>query len=319
MSRARLTLLVVSTLAFCKSATAEPSSLPPEVGYNHGELETPRSTALAGGLRATSNSTEAIFLNPANMAVTRIYHVGGVAQIWPQASRQSYGGAAVDSVLNKQRIAGGVAANWTRQDPDGVDRQAFDFRFALAAPLSEQFFFGGALRYLSVAENGFNLGDGGLRPSSAAAGLPDEDIVSDITFDAGLTLKPTPQVSVSLVGQNLTDSGNGFLPLLFGGGIGFGTEDFSIELDGVSDFTTYDDTTIRVMGGAEILLGDSFPIRGGYGYDEGIEAQFLSGGFGFVSREFALDAGVRGAVQGINSFTFVIGFKYHVESTDASF
>jgi hypothetical protein len=96
-----LSLAVLFALAFCETARAEPSSLPPEIGYNHGELETPRSIALAGGLRALSNSTDSIFLNPANMAAARVYHVGGSAQIWPQADRQSYGAAAADSARSR--------------------------------------------------------------------------------------------------------------------------------------------------------------------------------------------------------------------------
>jgi hypothetical protein len=304
---------VTFALAFCETARAEPSKLPPEIGYNHGELETPRSVAVAGGLRAMSNSTDSIFVNPANMAASRVYHVGGIAQIWPQADRQSYGVAAVDS-SRKHGIAGGLAATWTRQDSDGVNRKAFDFRLAVAAPLSDQFYFGGGLRYLSLSEDGFPAGSGGLEPSIAAGGLDKKEIVNDLTFDAGLTLKPVPEVSIGLVGQNLTDNGNGFLPLVFGGGIGFGNEDFSLEADAASDFSTYDHTTTRLMGGGELLLGDSFPVRAGYGYDEGPDMHWLSAGFGFISREFSLDAGMRAAVRGPSAFAFVLGFKYHVDS-----
>jgi hypothetical protein len=307
---------VIFTLAFSESVRADPSSLPPEIGYNHGEQETPRSIALAGALRALSNSTDAIFLNPANMAASKVYHVGGIAQIWPQADRQSYGVAASDSART-HGVSGGLAAFWTRQDADGVDRKAFDFRLALAAPLSDQFCFGGGLRYLSLSEDGFPAGAGGLRPSIAAGGLNGEEIVEEITFDAGLTLKPIPAFAISLVGQNLTDSGNGFLPLLFGGGAGFGNENFSLEVDAVSDFSTYDTATMRVQGGGEILLGDSFPLRGGYSFDEGPDMHSLAGGFGFVSRQFSLDAGMRASVSGPSSFAFVLGFKYHVEASGA--
>jgi hypothetical protein len=318
MSRTRLSGAVIFVLAFSRSVAAEPSPLPPEVGYNHGEQETPRSIALAGGLRALSNSTDAIFLNPANMAAARVYHAGGSAQIWPRAGRQSYGASAADSA-RRHGIAGGLAANWMRQDPDGVDRKGFDLRLALAAPLSEQFLVGGAVRYLSLAEDGFPRGADGLRPSSAAAGLPGEEIVADLTFDAGLTLKPIPEVSLALVGQNLSDTGHGFLPLMFGGGIGFGTDAFSLEMDVVSDFTTYEEAALRFQGGAEILVGDNFPIRGGYSYDDALATHSLAGGFGYVSRQFSLDAGLRSAVSGPSSLAFVIGFKYHVESTEAAF
>lgn len=318
MSRPRSAAVAILLLAFSRGAAAEPSSLSPEVGYNHGEQETPRSVALAGALRALSNSTDAVFLNPANMAAARVYHVGGSAQIWPQAERQSYGAAAADSA-RRHGIAGGLAANWTRQDPDGVDRKAFDFRLALAAPLSDEFLVGGAVRYLSLTEDGFPSGADGLRPSAAAAGLNGDEIVADLTFDAGLTLKPVRELSLSLVGQNLSDAGHGFLPLLLGGGVGYGTESLSLEVDVVSDFTTFDDAALRFQGGGELLLADSFPLRAGYGYDEGLDMQFLSGGFGYLSRQFSLDAGVRGAVAGPASITFVIGFKYHVESADAMY
>src|SRR5688572_20246092 len=80
-------------------ARADRSDLPPEVGYNYGEIETPRIAAMGGAQRAFSNSLEALFLNPANMAATRIYHLGALAQIWPEANRQSYGGGAVDSIV----------------------------------------------------------------------------------------------------------------------------------------------------------------------------------------------------------------------------
>lgn len=303
----------LASAATTSLVSAEPSSLPPGVGYNAGEMETPRSAALGGATRAMSSSIEALYANPAGMATARIYHVGGIAQIWPQARRQTYGAAAVDSIVNKQRIAGGVAANWTSQDPDGVKRDSFDFRFALAAPLSDRFFLGGTLRYLSLSEDGFP-GTDGLTPSVASQGLDDGDIVADLTFDAGVTLQISRELALSAVGTNLTNPGHGFLPLTFGGGAGFGSEEFTLELDVVGDFTTYDDTALRVMAGGEVLLADSFPIRAGYRFDEGLDTHSVGGGLGFVSPDFAVDASVRGVVAGAKSWTIVIGFRYHVES-----
>ncbi len=303
-------IALVGSLA--QSVTAEPSSLPPDIGYNAGEMETPRSAALGGGVRATGSSLEALYTNPAGMPTARIYHLGGVAQIWPQARRQTYGVAAVDSVVNKQRIAGGVAANWTGQDPDGVDRDYFDLRFALAAPLSDLFFFGAGMRYLTLKQDG--VPRDGLSPSVASGGLRGDDIVTDLTFDAGITIKLTDHFSVAAVGTSLTEPGHAFLPLTFGGGAGFATGEFTLELDTVGDFTTYDETSMRVMGGGEVLLGDSFPLRAGYRYDQGAGTQALSGGIGYVAPEFAVDATVRGLVEGGDSLTFVLGFRYHVES-----
>src|SRR6187399_1782894 len=113
---------------------ADPSDLPPEVGYNYDEIETARITGKNGADRALGSSVSALFNNPANMAASRVYHASAFAQIWPEAKRQSYGVAAVDSVSSSTRVSGGLGATWNRQDPNGVDRTATDLRFALAYP-----------------------------------------------------------------------------------------------------------------------------------------------------------------------------------------
>src|SRR4249920_3838723 len=146
---------------------AEPSKLPPEVGYNYNEIETGRIAGKNGADRALGSSVSALFQNPANMAVARVYHAAALLQIWPEASRQSYGVGAVDSVGSSSRIAGGLGATWTRQDPDGVDRTASDLRFALAYPLSDKLFVGAGGRFLSLTENG----PGPLGASYASSGL----------------------------------------------------------------------------------------------------------------------------------------------------
>jgi hypothetical protein len=257
---------------------------------------------------------EALYTNPANMAATRVYHLGGNVQFWPQANRQSYAAAAVDSIVSRSHLAGGVAVSYTRQDPDGLDRSALDVRLALAFPFSEQFLLGGTARYAAISQAG-SPGTLQLPPSSASAGLADEAIVRGFTFAGGLTLKPAPELSFAIVGENLTDPGHGFLPLTLGGGAGYGTPDFTIEADVVADFTTYADTALRAMGGAEYLAGDSYPLRIGYRFDEGLDAHAISGGVGYVSREFSFDLSVRQVVTKPLSTAIFVGFKYHFEST----
>lgn len=308
------TTALLSAALYSKGAHAEPSSLPPELGYNYSEIEPPRTASMGGGLRAFSNSVEALYTNPANMAATRIYHLGGNVQFWPQANRQTYSAAAVDSIVSRSHLAGGVAVAYTRQDPDGLDRSALDVRLGLAFPFSEQFLLGGTARYAAISESG-SPGTLQLPASSASAGLANDSIVRGFTFSGGLTLKPTPELSFAVVGDNLTDPGHGFLPLTLGGAAGYGTPDFTIEADVVADFTTYEDTALRASGGAEYLAGDSYPLRIGYRFDEGLDAHAVSGGMGYVSREFSFDLGVRQVVTKPMSTAIFVGFKYHFEST----
>lgn len=293
---------------------AEPSPIPPEVGYNFSELELPRTAAMGGALRAFSNSLEALQNNPANLAATRVYHIGGGAQFWTDANRQSYGVSIVDSVVSRSRLAGGVSANWLFQDPDGVDRKGLDARFGLAFPVSDKLLLGASGRYLDLSQDGYPRGRDVLPPSVASSGLDGESIVKDITFDAGVSVRPAPGLALSLVGQNLTDPGHGFLPLLFGGGVGYGTNLFTIEADLVGDFTTYEETELRGMGGIEYLAGGQYPIRLGYRYDGGQTSHALSGGLGYAAREFAIDASLRHVFGDEGLTAIFIGLKYHVES-----
>jgi hypothetical protein len=308
-------LVATIVVAASTRASAAPSSLPPEVGYNYGQIESPRIAALGGALRASSNSTEALFINPANMATSRVYHIGALAQIWPEASRQTYGLGIVDSIVSASRLAGGLAGTFSRQDPEGVDRTDFDVRFALAYPFSEHFFMGASGHYLSLKQSGFPKGIYQLGPSQAAAGTPDSAIVQGITFDAGMTLKPADEFALSLVGYNLTDPGTGFQPLMFGGGASYGTKDFSIEADALGDFTTYDTGKVRVMAGGEFLAGDHFPLRAGYRFDQGPLSHTISGGFGYIDKAYTIDFAIGRVVSGGSATIITIGFKYHVEST----
>jgi hypothetical protein len=296
-------------------ALADPATVAPEVGYNHGQIETPKVAATAGSLRATSNSTDALFLNPANIATARVYHLGAFASIWPQASRQTYGGGVVDSIVSSSRVAGGFGGTYTRQDPDGVDRKIIDLRFALAYPFSDSFFVGAAGRYLSAEQEGFPRDLGQLRPSAAAAGLAGEAIVKTFTFDAGLTVKPVKELSVSAVGYNLTDTGNGFLPLMLGGGVGYSADVFSVEADVLGDFTTYDEAMMRAMGGGQILLGGHFPLRLGYRFDEGATSHLVTGGVGYLDTAYAVDLSIQRVVSGDSLTVVILGFTYHLEST----
>jgi opacity protein-like surface antigen len=312
----------IASCSFCLAAAlcsgrslhAEPSRRPPEIGYNYSELETARTAAMGGALRAFSNSLEALQDNPANLAATRVYHMGGIAQFWSKANRQSYGASIVDSVVSRSHLAGGVSANWLFQDPDGVNRRGLDVRFGLGFPLSDRVLVGASGRYLDLSEAGFPRGLGLLPPSVASSGLRRESMVKDITVDAGITIRAGDNIGVSLVGNNITQPGHSLLPFCLGGGIGYGSSLVTIEADVVGDFTTYDQTKLRGMGGFEYLAAGQYPLRLGYRYDDGQKSHALSGGVGYVSKEFSFDVSLRRILGDQGETAFFFGLRYHVES-----
>ncbi|HEY5955180.1 MAG TPA: hypothetical protein VIV60_01455, partial [Polyangiaceae bacterium] len=222
---ARASVLMLSAGICCYSSLASAASkLAPQIGWDGGRLETGRGAALSGAELAVSNSLSGLFSNPANMASSRVYHAGAFASIWPEASRQAYGAAVVDSNTSSTGLSGGVSAAWIMQDPNGVNRSGTDFRLGLAFPFSQKFRIGAALKYLAMRENG----NGPLGSSQASSGLSGQPIIKDIGVDAGLTLQPMPELSLALVGVNLNSPGNMFLPMMAGGGIGGGTDVFTL-------------------------------------------------------------------------------------------
>src|SRR6478735_2701145 len=303
-------LACVCAFSIAENARADKSSTPPEVGYNYNEIETPRITATNGAVRALSNSTEALFNNPANMSAARVYHLAALAQIWPEPNRQSYGLAAVDSVGSSARIGGGIGATYNTQDTNGINRNWTDIRGGISYPFSDQLFMGVGVRYLRLRQNG----EGPLGTSVASSGLSGEYIVSGFTFDAGATFKPSDALAISVVGMNLNNPGNTFQPTSVGGGIGFGKESFSLEADLLADFTTWDSTKVRAMGGGEFLLADHFPLRAGYRYDDGAKSHSVSAGFGYLDTSFGAEIAVRRVVSGDPATAIVFGFSYHLDS-----
>jgi hypothetical protein len=300
-----------ASFAHERFARAEPSTLPAEIGYSYDEIETARIAGTAGAVRAFSNSISALFWNPANLAATRVYHLGAFAQIWPEASRQSYGIAAVDSVVSSAHVAGGAGATWNFQDTDGVNRKWTDLRFALAYPVSDQFFLGLGGRYMWLSEDG----NGPLGSSLASSGLPDKRIVRGFTLDAGATLKPSEHFAISLVGNNLNNPDHGYQPTSFGGGLGVAFGDISGEADLVADFTTYGATRLRPMVGLEGLFADHVETRLGYRYDDGQKSHALAAGLGYIERNFDVDVSFRRTVVGDAASVLVFGFSYHLEAT----
>jgi|GEM_PF-370588 len=292
-------------------AHAESSQVDPTVGYNYSEIETAHHVANAGAQRALSSSVGALFVNPANIARERVYHLGGLAQIWPEARRQSYGLAAVDSVGSSSHIAGAAGVTYNFQDSDGVDRQWTDVRFAMAYPFSDKFSVGLGGRYLWLRQDGL----GPFGPSVASGGLPATNIVKTFSFDAGITLRPVPELAIALVGTNLSNPGNGFLPTTVGGGIGFGKSQFALEGDVVADFTSWDRTTVRAMLAANLLLADHYGIRAGYRYDSGAKGHAGALGLAYMDRAFQLELGLRRAFLDNAATVIGMSFTYHLEST----
>jgi len=300
-------LAVLVSVLFPHASLAQTET---EVAHNYGEIETPRSTAVAGALRATGTSTSALFANPANMALTQVYHVSGFAQMFPEDNKQIFGAAVVDSTISSTGLAGGLAVAWSQQDPGGLGRQWTDMRFGLSLPLPEVLYVGVSARYLILDQTGV----GPLGASYASGGLQGQTMYETVTGDVGITLRPVKELLIGFVGQNLTNPDTALLPLMGGMGVGFLSSDISFGGDVVFEASTFDEVRMRAQGGLEYLLADRVPLRAGYRYDQGMHSHAASFGIGFTDPRFSLDAAVRRSLHGPEYTTVTVGFSVHLET-----
>ncbi len=302
--------LLCALFGAVRPASADPSPLDPEIGHNYAELDTPRMTALGGAMRASSNSLSALYSNPANMAIAKVYHVGAYAQIQPEARRQTYGGAIVDSLISSSGLAGGAGGSWTMQDRDGIDRQWMDIRFGLAMPLGDIIYVGLAGRYITLQQNGVGV----LGQSYASGGIRGSNIIQTMTIDAGLTVRATPELKFAITGNNLTALDTALFPIMGGLGASYDTEDFSISSDLTMESRTYDKVRLRARAGGEILFADQIMVRLGYRFDQGPYSHAVCGGLGYVNKLFSIDASVRRSVAGPSYTAITFGISGHIES-----
>jgi opacity protein-like surface antigen len=330
-----LVMMVSPSAASADPDPLDPSRLPPQVIYNYGENESPRSAAMGGALRALGGGTSAIQLNPATMATTRVYHLGASTQLTPQTSRYVFGGTAVDSITG--RLAGSISfMGGLPIDPSGLDRSFMDVRVGAAYSLADRVYVGLAGRYARVNQSsksapfGRGPGDathpilvhdavsGGLADGDAAKVTPDARyaLLNSFTFDAGLDVKLVDGLYLAAVGQNLTFPGNGLLPTTIGGGLGFGTKSFSIEGDGLADLASWGKPTARLMLGGEALVLDHLPVRLGYRFDQGARLHTVSVGSGYVGTEFAIEASVKQTLSNPGATTLLFSLEYFFEASN---
>jgi hypothetical protein len=307
-------LTIAAAGATTRPVQAAPSSTSVEQGYELGEIQHPRSLAMAGAQQVWGGSTTAVFVNPANLPLYRVYHLEGLATFSPEARRQSYGGAVVDSTTS--RLAGGFGGTWSQMDPDGIKRQWTDLRLTLAYPISDRFHLGVTGRYLRVNQG---VSRGPFGPSPISDGLPSEPIVSEFTFDAGAAIAITDQIRFAMSGRNLTAPGTGLMPLAVAGGLGWSNQVVTAEANSLVDFTTFGSARVRTMIGGEVLLADRVPLRAGYRYDAGMKTHALGLGAGYVDRRFSIELGGRRDIVADHPSTMIsVGLRFFIDSGASS-
>ena len=293
-----LVALAVSGLA--ATAAAQTTETPPPLE----DYDTTRGMAMGLGARASAASTSALQLNPANLALGRVYHIETVVGYQPQVSRFSFGAGVVDSFSSP--VAMGLSYRYILGN--GNDGHAgMEGRIGLALPIGEQFAIGVSGRYVSFWREG-------QRPEGDTRG----PYAEGVTMDASVRVTPVPALHIAAIGQNLIDFGSPLVPRLVGGSLSYTIESIvTLAADAFADLSTFYnvDGSLRPEGlfsGSGELFLSGVPIRVGYTFDTGRSIHYISAGVGYVTEQFGIDFAWRQQVVGDDDTWLLLSARYFV-------
>lgn len=230
-----------------------------------------------GAHRAVVTGNEAIFLNPAGLAVARRYTAqADYTNVGPGSvlgSGHGINASIVDSISNPD-LPTGIAYRhlWLGEGEDRIEGSVGDI--AVAFTLNEHFALGTRLSYFAYRRGGSS------------------ETTHQVTGDVGAMLVFQP-FTLGLVGYNLLGFDTPDGPRAYGAGVAFGTDrDWRVALDYRLDH--FDDRLTHSFAlGGEYLLGEAVPVRLGYTWDRTRNQGHWSTGIGLVTDRFGTDFAFR--------------------------
>lgn len=248
-----------------------------------------RLLGLGESQRALATGNDAIYVNPAGLALGSQYSIeSGYADDFLGSDRR-FNGSVVDSQAGA--LAAGFGYTYSIRRPEDLERflsfqpdliQLSEIRLeghraelALATRIIDTLAIGINVRYLH-----FDRDDGDNRIGRFQL----------FQLDAGLQWRIIEGLSIGVVGYNLIKRDKELTPISLGGGLGYQTDIFMLEGDFVYNFLT---SEVRASGGLSVTLYEMIPVRAGVGWDQATEQWRLSVGLGFFIEEAAVDIAYR--------------------------
>ena len=253
----------------------------------------PRPLGMGGAMRAFATGDAGPQLNPSGISLFRAYSIEGSYQYGSVSNSHDARISAVDST-SAFNIGGALYYSFHRDSPgDGATQTGHLAGGSLSFPILDKIFLGGSAKYIHFAD---------------AAG----EIHSGFTFDAGLTIRPIPLLSLGAVGYNLLDRDTPWAPRAVGGGIALvPITSLLFVFDSVLE-KVYDgsrNSAMYYMGGSELSFSSAAAIRVGGGYAGLSKCGYISAGVSAISADVgALDVGLRQDISGENK-SIIVGIS----------
>jgi hypothetical protein len=250
-----------------------------------------RPLGAGGAMRAAATGDAGPMLNPSGISLMRSYAIEGAYQYGKELGSQDARISAVDSTSGFN-VGGALYYNYHYDGPgEGIKESGHLGGASLSVPVLERAYLGANFKYVHF-EDGANRTHSGF------------------TFDAGLTLRLIPQISLGGVAYNLRDLDTWWAPRGYGGGVAvLPLPALMLVFDVVSTKVYGDqerDQALSFMGGAEFSMGTTAGIRAGGGRDGNTRNGYVTAGITVISAEIgALDFGIRQDVSGQGKTTMV--------------
>ena len=235
---------------------------------------------MGGGSRAWAVGDAGPLQNPSGMTLIKAYTLEGTYGYGTRLSDQFLHASVVDNTSN-YNVAGGLYYTYDAANPSGLGAgHGHEAGLSLAFPFGNYVAIGTTLKYFSLSGSDVASGhDGG------------------VTFDLGMTVRPTQLLSIGVVGANLRSLENSQATQAIGYGVALlPRPNLVLEADGLTRLTA-DNLTGRkgtsAMAGASYVLIDKVGLRAGGGYDAVTGNGYGTLGLSAISEIGALDGGVR--------------------------
>jgi len=238
-----------------------------------------QALGMGGASRAWAVGDAGPLLNPSGMTLLKAYTIEGLYSYATRASDQFLHASIVDNT-SAYNLAGGLYYTYRSAEGSSHGHEA---GLSLAFPFGNYVALGGTLKYVNLT--GF---DTMATPDATDGG---------VTFDLGLTARPTGVLTIGVVGANLRPLHNSEAPQTIGYGVAvLPTPELLLTADGLThlseNYYTGQKGTSGMVGAAYTLAG-KVALRAGGGYDSVIKNGYGTLGFSAISEIGALDVGVR--------------------------
>lgn len=303
------------------------------------QLTDVRSLGMGGALRASAIATSALYLNPAGLTMSKAYHIESTYMFDDKYKMHYTGASIVDSVTSRLGMGLGYYFRWVGKGLGKQKLQAHNIVLGLAFAIIPKLSLGLNMHYIRTEVHATHkIGDDAeppaydlLKTQPDAQGLyrsapgdnqhPYGRDLDAFTIDAGLTLRIIDNIGIAVVGYNLTNVKSPFAPMMLGMGAFAQFSIIHIAFDVVLDwesarrlFGSHKPVSPKFMAGLEAFLGDHYPLRVGYSYDDVSGSHSVHWGLGFIARQGSVEAGfsyeANEGRDNRNDLRFMIALKY---------